>query len=360
MSSSEGSKPTRGQTVEAMAEAHEEEMSRKRITTRSMTVREREDELGPEATKHREAIIEVLQKAQQFMDIGDIASHAVCGGLVRGPVVTVEGIFGKIIAMEIARGRSGMLKRSLDGGYGLKEWVDEADDSQSTIPDNEMDTGTTKPNKTNPAPPKSRGYHVLEGHPWQQGVTHPRYARIISPWTAAGGMVHPKQSWMQGKNFGPPKDNGMGCWGRGYNGCHPSRPLWNGTAETNGMPCGHRKAPNIMNIPLPDFEASHGVMGEECPIHVQLASFDEKDKQFEQSCMAGMAQGPGGMGMEASNWYPSNWSSSDHGNMVAPPKNPWAAACQNNMYYPGMPSFGNNVQIKEEPVGVVARSGNGC
>lgn len=41
-----------------------------RVTTRSMTLRDRGDELGADSVKCRDAIVQVLQKSQQFMEIG--------------------------------------------------------------------------------------------------------------------------------------------------------------------------------------------------------------------------------------------------------------------------------------------------
>lgn len=42
-----------------------------RVTTRSMTLRDRGDELGADSVKYRDAIVQVLQKSQQFMEIGE-------------------------------------------------------------------------------------------------------------------------------------------------------------------------------------------------------------------------------------------------------------------------------------------------
>lgn len=64
----------------------------------------------------------------------------------------------------------------MNGGYGLKEWPEDAEDSQSTIPDHDGDPSNSDVIKTKKrkAAENSHPHHVMEGNPWQYGVDNRR------------------------------------------------------------------------------------------------------------------------------------------------------------------------------------------
>lgn len=144
---------------------------------------------------------------------GEIAAYAVRSGLLTDPVPLVEEYVSRIVAFDIAMGRDGLLKRwsqncsrvvvvllflalapllyvsrlsfmfvgsicrSPEGGYGLKEWLDDAEESQSTIPDNEAEQSDSVGQKHLPGrslDPRPM-YSMLEGQSWQSTSNNSRY-----------------------------------------------------------------------------------------------------------------------------------------------------------------------------------------